>query len=97
MLAELERLRGPSGALAPTAGGIEATLRDIVDELLPGKRVESDDNLFEVGASSLALVQIHERIDQAFPGLVELTELFDHPTIAQLARHLESRLAPASG
>lgn len=95
-LAELDRLRSAAGGSSPGSAGIEARLRDIVDELLPGKRIEPDDNLFEVGASSLALVQIHERIDQAFPGQIELAELFDHPTIAQLARHLESRVA-ASG
>ena len=78
------------------AGHSEAELQAIVDELLPGKRVQPDDNLFETGVSSMALVQIHERIDREFPGQVELAELFDHPTIGDLARHLESRLAGAS-
>ena len=31
-------------------------------------------------------------IDRDFPGLIDLTELFDYPTIAQLAKHLESKL-----
>jgi acyl-CoA synthetase (AMP-forming)/AMP-acid ligase II len=74
------------------AGRVEQTLKAIVDDTLPGKAVDVDDNLFDVGASSLALIQIHERIDEAWPGLVDLTELFDFPTIAQLARHIESKL-----
>ena len=72
------------------AGDIEQTLKAIVDDLLPGKAVDVDDNLFDVGASSLALIQIHERIEETWPGRVDLTELFDFPTISQLAKHIGS-------
>ena len=54
-----------------------------------------NDNLFEIGASSLKLIEIHENIDRDFPGLIDLTELFDHPTIAELAKHLEAKAATA--
>jgi acyl carrier protein len=77
------------------AGDIEQTLKAIVDDLLPGKAVDVDDNLFDVGASSLALIQIHERIEDTWPGRVDLTELFDFPTISQLAKHIETKLAAA--
>ena len=75
------------------AGQIERQLKAIVDDVLPGKHVDIDDNLFEVGASSLALIQIHEKLDELYPGAVDLTELFDFPTVSQLARHLEQKLA----
>jgi acyl carrier protein len=74
---------------------IEEKLRTICDAALGGKRVGVDDNLFELGASSLKLIEIHERIDREYPGQVDLTELFDFPTIAELAQHLESKLAAA--
>jgi acyl-CoA synthetase (AMP-forming)/AMP-acid ligase II/acyl carrier protein len=74
-------------------GRIEAQLKAIVDDALPGKHVDIDDNLFEVGASSLTLIQIHEKIDEAYPGAVDLTELFDYPTISLLAMRLEEKLA----
>jgi acyl-CoA synthetase (AMP-forming)/AMP-acid ligase II/acyl carrier protein len=73
-------------------GGIERQIKAIVDDALPGRNVDVDDNLFEVGASSLTLIQIHEKIDELFPGQVDLTELFDFPTVAQLAKHLEAKL-----
>ena len=48
----------------------------------------------EIGrASSLKLIEIHEQIDRVYPGKVDLTELFDFPTIADLSRHLEGKLA----
>jgi len=73
-------------------GRVEAQLKAIVDDAMPGKHVDIDDNLFDVGASSLTLIQIHEKIDEAYPGAVELTELFDFPTISTLAQHLESKI-----
>ena len=72
---------------------IEDKLKTICDTALAGKRVDIHDNLFEVGASSLKLIEIHEQIDREYPGKVDLTELFDFPTIAELAQHLQSKLA----
>jgi hypothetical protein len=39
------------------------------------------------------LIEIHEGIDRDFPGLIDLTEMFDHPTIVKLAKHIERKLA----
>lgn len=75
------------------AGSVERQLKAIVDDALPGKHVDVDDNLFDVGANSLTLIQIHEKIDELYPGRLDLTELFDFPTIAQLAKHLEAKLS----
>ncbi len=94
--ADLTQLRALRAAQrAPQSGArnqIEQKLQEICDAALPGKRIGVDDNLFEVGASSLKLIEIHEQIDKEYPGKVDLTELFDYPTIAELARHLESKL-----
>jgi acyl carrier protein len=92
-LAEFEKAWSEAhGHGRAAAGGIERQLKAIVDDALPGKNVDIDDNLFEVGASSLTLIQIHEKIDELFPGAVDLTELFDFPTVSQLAKHLEAKL-----
>jgi acyl-CoA synthetase (AMP-forming)/AMP-acid ligase II/acyl carrier protein len=84
------------GAGRAAKGRIEQQLKAIVDDAMPGKHVDIDDNLFDVGASSLTLMQVHEKIDELYPGVVELTELFDYPTISQLAQHLEQKLATAT-
>ncbi|MDE2137089.1 MAG: non-ribosomal peptide synthetase, partial [Gammaproteobacteria bacterium] len=75
---------------------LEEQLKTICDAALEGKRVDVNDNLFEVGASSLKLIEIHEQIDHLYPGQIDLTELFDFPTIAELAKHLEGKLASAT-
>ena len=92
-LAALKTLREARGGAATAAGeGLEARLQSLCEAALPGKKIDVDDNLFEIGASSLKLIEIHEGIDRDFPGLIDLTELFDYPTIAQLAKHLETKL-----
>jgi acyl carrier protein len=92
-LAELKALRDSQGGADRAAVGLETRLQSICEAALPGKRIDVTDNLFEIGASSLKLIEIHESVDRDFPGLIDLTELFDYPTIAQLARHLETKLA----
>jgi acyl-CoA synthetase (AMP-forming)/AMP-acid ligase II len=92
-LAELKTLRESRGGSEREAGaGLEARLQALCEAALPGKRIDVNDNLFEIGASSLKLIEIHESVDRDFPGLIDLTELFDYPTIAQLAKHLEGKL-----
>jgi len=95
--AELQQLaalrQAQRGTQSSAQNQIEDNLRQIVEGALPGKRVDLQDNLFEIGASSLKLIEIHEQIDRQYPGLVDLTELFDFPTIAELAKHLEDKLA----
>jgi acyl-CoA synthetase (AMP-forming)/AMP-acid ligase II/aryl carrier-like protein len=96
-LAELKTLREARGGAHVTGSDLEARLQAIAEAALPGKRIEVNDNLFEIGASSLKLIEIHENIDRDYPGLIDLTELFDHPTIADLAKHLEGKLQKAAG
>jgi acyl-CoA synthetase (AMP-forming)/AMP-acid ligase II len=93
-LAELATLRAQqsaAGVSSATSSEIEGQLKDICDAAL-ARNIDVHDNLFEIGASSLKLIEIHEQIDRVYPGLVDLTELFDFPTIADLSRHLEGKL-----
>jgi acyl-CoA synthetase (AMP-forming)/AMP-acid ligase II/acyl carrier protein len=95
-LAELKALReARGGSDVQAAAGLESRLQALCEAALPGKRIDVNDNLFEIGASSLKLIEIHESIERDFPGLIDLTELFDYPTIAQLAKHLENKLKAA--
>ncbi len=81
-----------AGGGSPAASAIEAELLKLCRPLLPAYQLTARDNLFEIGASSLKLIEIHERIDAMFPRTVDLPELADHPTLAQLAQHIERRL-----
>jgi acyl-CoA synthetase (AMP-forming)/AMP-acid ligase II/acyl carrier protein len=94
-IAALDTLRSANGGAAGAGTDLESRLQAICEKVLPGKRIDVNDNLFEIGASSLKLIEIHENIDRDFPGQIDLTEIFDHPTIGQLARHLGAKLGAA--
>lgn len=95
-IAEFDRLWAERHGHGRAAQGrVERQLKAIVDDAMPGKHVDVDDDLFDVGASSLTLMQVHEKIEELYPGALELPELFDHPTISRLAQYLESKLAAA--
>jgi len=49
------------------------------------RRIGPDDNLFEVGVSSLTLTEIILAVDEKHPGKVDISDLFDYPTIRELA------------
>jgi hypothetical protein len=92
-LGELANLRQAHSGPHVLGSDLEGRLQAICEAALPGKRIEVNDNLFEIGASSLKLIEIHENIDRDYPGLIDLTELFDHPTITDLAKHLQGKLS----
>ncbi len=73
-----------------TRSAIEATLKSICESAI-GKPIGADDSLFEAGTTSLTLAQIHERIEETYPGQVDVTDLFDYPSVAALAVYLEHK------
>jgi acyl-CoA synthetase (AMP-forming)/AMP-acid ligase II/acyl carrier protein len=99
---ELATLKSPAPAAAESTHGdssnvsssvsITDRIKAICDTVLTDRSIGINDNLFDIGVSSLKLVAIHEKIDQEFPGMVDLTEIFDHPTITDLATQLEAKL-----
>jgi acyl-CoA synthetase (AMP-forming)/AMP-acid ligase II/aryl carrier-like protein len=94
-MAEIGALRAQlqaAGGSKATSTEIEAAIKQICDAALE-RNIDVNDNLFEIGASSLKLIEIHEQMDRIYPGMVDLTEMFDFPTIAELSRHLEGKLA----
>lgn len=97
--AALAALLGESAEAAAeeTAGDqdVAARLKAICDEVVPGKKVGYDDNLFEIGLSSLDLAQIHEGIEADFPDRLDVTDLFDYPTINELAAFLTADTSAA--
>lgn len=85
------RLSNPQrGAYRPCeASAAESFLREICSEMLNGVSIGRDDNFFELGISSLKIIEIHERIDECYPGRIEVTDLFDYPSLSRLAARLQ--------
>jgi acyl carrier protein len=73
------------------AEGLEQQLLEIAREFITDKPLTTEDNIFEIGTSSLTLAQIHERIEEKFPGQLDITDFFEYPTIREIAEFLSSK------
>ncbi|MFK8082929.1 MAG: AMP-binding protein [Granulosicoccus sp.] len=58
---------------------------------IEGMQFGPDDNLFDLGISSLTLAEIHASIEDTWPDQVEITDLFDYPTVSELAAFLDKQ------
>jgi len=65
-----------------------AELEIICREYAKDRKIGPDDNLFEVGVSSLTLTEIVLAIDEKHPGKLDISDLFDYPTIREIAAFL---------
>ena len=87
LLAEPEQVSG-----GRTSNDLSALVKSIFDRIVSERNVGMRDDFFEIGMSSLELAQIHEQIDEAYPGVLDITDLFEHPTIESLAEFLRKKL-----
>jgi len=69
----------------------KSQLLQICNSLIEGMDVSAEDNLFELGISSLTLAEIHAAIEDSWPDQVDITDLFDYPTVAELAAFLDAK------
>jgi acyl carrier protein len=63
-------------------------LMSICSEFAKDRSIGGDDNLFEVGVSSLTLTEIVLAIDERYPGKLDISDLFDYPTLREVADFL---------
>ena len=83
-------------AVPGDAAGDGATvdrLLAICREFSKERAVGPDDNLFEVGLSSLTLTEIVLAIDEQHAAKLDISDLFDYPTLREIAAFLD-RQAP---
>jgi amino acid adenylation domain-containing protein/FkbM family methyltransferase len=71
---------------------LEEILTAIWSQVLKVKRIAAGDNFFEIGGHSLLATQLISRVREAFSVELPLRTLFEHPTIAALARQVEAAL-----
>ena len=66
----------------------EQVLIELWKDVLGVKQLGVHDHFFEAGGHSIALLRLQNKIEEAFHRRVRITELFQHPTIAEMARLL---------
>ena len=69
----------------PLVAELEHICRDVAKD----RTISADDNLFEVGVSSLTLTEVVLAIDEKYPGKLDISDLFDYPTLREIAAFLK--------
>ena len=67
------------------------TLIAITNDYSKEFEIKENDNLFEVGISSLTLSEIMMAIDEVYPDKINLDDIFDNPTLKELSKLLQIR------
>jgi acyl-CoA synthetase (AMP-forming)/AMP-acid ligase II/acyl carrier protein len=86
-LAELEPKE--SGDESFDEDPVVAELEHICRDVAKDRTISADDNLFEVGVSSLTLTEVVLAIDEKYPGKLDISDLFDYPTLREIAAFLK--------
>lgn len=75
----------PSGVNQKLIAAWRKTLGDIP--------IGYDDSFFDLGGNSFSLVLLLNELDSAFPGLLDVSDLFANPTVRKLRKHIGEKLA----
>ncbi|MBL8828054.1 MAG: AMP-binding protein, partial [Planctomycetaceae bacterium] len=85
----------PTTSAAPPQNEIERQIAEIWQTALGLDGVSVQQNIFELGAHSLLLVQVHSRLEAAFNRQLSIVEMFKYPTIRELAKFLSGEVDTA--
>ncbi|MGW5600891.1 amino acid adenylation domain-containing protein [Streptomyces rochei] len=72
---------------------LESRVAEVWRGVLGRDRVGRDDNFFDLGGNSLLLVTARTAVNRAFGTDLSVVDLFAHPTVRDLARHLSATRA----
>ncbi|MFH9010874.1 amino acid adenylation domain-containing protein [Streptomyces sp. NPDC017943] len=76
---------------------LERRLAEVWCRVLGRDRVGRDDNFFDLGGNSLLLVTAQTAVNRAFGTELPVVDLFAHPTVRDLARHLAATATGPTG
>ncbi|MGW6412783.1 non-ribosomal peptide synthetase [Streptomyces vinaceus] len=102
---KIDRTALPASAPAPAGRSphtpMERTVAEVWADVLGHAAIGVDDNFFDVGGHSMRLVAVQKRLADRLERTVAIVDLYEHPTVASLARHLDGAagnggLSPAS-
>ncbi|MEM7411461.1 MAG: amino acid adenylation domain-containing protein [Myxococcota bacterium] len=88
LLARVPDHSTPSEHYVAPRGEVEGIVAEVWAEVLGLEKVGANDNFFDLGGTSLSLVQMHPALVERLGVSLELVDLFRHPTVRLLARYL---------
>lgn len=72
----------------------EQRVAEVWAETLGLQEVQLHEPFFDAGGSSLLISYLFKKLDEVYPGVIDITGLFVHDTVANIAGYIDSRLFP---
>ncbi|WP_235169537.1 amino acid adenylation domain-containing protein [Rhodococcus erythropolis] len=85
-----------TGDFRPPAGPVEQAVSDVFAEVLGLERVGTDISFFELGGNSLSATSVAARLRAVLGATVGVRDLFETPTVAELATVIDHSVAERS-
>jgi aryl carrier-like protein len=82
------RLRVASQNYVPPQTELERSFAQVWEEMLQLDQISVEENLFDLGAHSMLVTRLHQRLRETVGQEFPLVTLFEYPTIQSLAKHL---------
>jgi amino acid adenylation domain-containing protein/FkbH-like protein len=89
-LLRLEFAAASGPEYAAPGSGTEETIVKIWQEVTGINKIGVHDGFFTIGGNSLLLIRVHERLEQAFPGRLKVTDLFTYTTVSKIAALMDN-------
>lgn len=89
---KIDRKKLPLPDSLPVSKSVSASgqVAEVLSGLLSAKRIDPDRNFFELGLSSVDLVEAHRQLNERLPFELPVADLFVHTTLTALDEHLAS-------
>ena len=84
-----------AGSGRPPKGAAEEALAGLFAEVLDVRTVGADDSFFDLGGHSLLATRLLSRVRRALSAELALRDLFEAPTVAELAVRIDGHSGPA--
>ncbi|MGH3941131.1 MAG: amino acid adenylation domain-containing protein [Pseudonocardiaceae bacterium] len=75
------------GPAATPASGLQQTIAEVWQQVLPDTRITAHDNFFDLGGHSILLVKVQTLLARRLQRDVAIVDLYRYPTVALLAAH----------
>ncbi|MFD2169214.1 amino acid adenylation domain-containing protein [Tumebacillus lipolyticus] len=75
----------------PPQSELERAIASVWQEVLNIEKVGLHDNFFDLGGHSIALMQVHRKLQEQFDFEITVVQMFQYPTVSQLSDALSSQ------
>lgn len=91
-LPDLNKIKNTKETEQVFEGNVKQKIHALFCRILNYQEVSAAENFFDLGGSSLQLIQFHSEIEELWPNKMQISDLFEFNTIEKIASFIEGNL-----